>query len=66
MLTVLFDGVATGALLFLLALGLSVTLGIMNFVNLAHGSFAMLGGYVAVVMLKGWGVPLLCVCLSRS
>ncbi len=59
MLTVLFDGIATGALLFMLALGLSVTLGIMNFVNLAHGAFAMLGGYVAVVLLKGWGVPLL-------
>ena len=56
MLTVLFDGIAFGALLFLLALGLSVTLGIMNFVNLAHGAFAMLGGYVAVVMLNRWGV----------
>jgi len=55
-LTVLFDGIAFGALLFLLALGLSVTLGIMNFVNLAHGAFAMLGGYVAVVMLNRWGV----------
>jgi branched-chain amino acid transport system permease protein len=59
MLTVLFDGVAYGALLFLLAIGLSVTLGIMNFVNLAHGAFAMLGGYVAVVMLNRWGVPFL-------
>lgn len=56
MLTVLFDGIAFGALLFLLALGLSVTLGIMNFVNLAHGAFAMLGGYVAVVLLNRWGV----------
>jgi branched-chain amino acid transport system permease protein len=62
MLTVLFDGIAYGALLFLLALGLCVTLGIMNFVNLAHGSFAMLGGYVAVVLLNRWGVPFLC-CL---
>ncbi len=59
MLTVLFDGVSSGALLFLLALGLSVTLGIMNFVNLAHGSFAMLGGYVAVVLLNHWGLPFL-------
>jgi len=59
MLTVLFDGVASGALLFLLALGLSITLGIMNFVNLAHGAFAMLGGYVAVVLLNRWGVPFL-------
>jgi len=57
MLTVLFDGVAYGALLFLLAIGLSITLGIMNFVNLAHGAFAMLGGYVAVIMLNRWGVP---------
>jgi branched-chain amino acid transport system permease protein len=59
MLTVLFDGVASGALLFLLALGLSITLGIMNFNNLAHGSFAMLGGYVTVVLLNRWGVPFL-------
>ncbi len=59
MLTVLFDGLSSGALLFLLALGLSVTLGIMNFVNLAHGSFAMLGGYVAVVLLNRWGLPFL-------
>jgi branched-chain amino acid transport system permease protein len=59
MLTVLFDGVAYGALLFLLAIGLSITLGIMNFVNLAHGAFAMLGGYVAVVMLNKWGIPFL-------
>jgi branched-chain amino acid transport system permease protein len=59
MLTVLFDGVASGALFFLLALGLSITLGIMNFVNLAHGSFAMLGGYVAVYLLNKWGLPFL-------
>lgn len=59
MLTVLFDGIASGALLFLLAIGLSITLGIMNFTNLAHGAFAMLGGYVAVVMLNRWGVPFL-------
>ena len=40
---VLFDGFAYGMLLFLLSVGLSVTLGMMNFVNLAHCSFAMLG-----------------------
>ena len=45
---VLFDGLAYGMLLFLLSVGLSVTLGMMNFVNLAHCSFAMLGGYVTV------------------
>ena len=44
--TILFDGIAYGMLLFVLACGLSVTLGLMNFVNLAHGAFAMAGGYV--------------------
>ena len=48
---VLFDGFAYGMLLFLLSVGLSVTLGMMNFVNLAHGSFAMLGAYVAVTLM---------------
>ena len=49
MLTILFDGFSTGMLLFVLACGLAVTLGLMNFVNLAHGAFAMAGGYVTVV-----------------
>ena len=48
----LFDGVAYGMLLFLLSVGLSVTLGMMNFVNLAHCSFAMLGGYVTVTLMN--------------
>jgi branched-chain amino acid transport system permease protein len=52
---VLFDGFAYGMLLFLLSVGLSVTLGMINFVNLAHGSFAMLGAYVAVTLMAvGW------------
>src|ERR1700760_253285 len=59
MLTILFDGVAYGMLLFVLACGLSVTLGLMNFVNLAHGAFAMAGGYATVVMVNRWGVPFL-------
>jgi len=59
MLTILFDGVAYGMLLFVLACGLSITLGLMNFVNLAHGSFAMAGGYITVVLVNRWGVPFL-------
>ncbi|HEY5380279.1 MAG TPA: branched-chain amino acid ABC transporter permease [Pseudolabrys sp.] len=51
-LGVLFDGIAYGMLLFLLSVGLSVTLGLMNFVNLAHCAFAMLGGYVTVILMK--------------
>jgi branched-chain amino acid transport system permease protein len=56
---VLFDGFAYGMLLFLLSVGLSVTLGIMNFVNLAHCSFAMLGGYVTVTLTQKLGWPFL-------
>jgi branched-chain amino acid transport system permease protein len=58
-MTVLFDGIASGLLLFLISVGLSVTLGLMNFVNLAHGTFAMLGGYVCVTLLNRFGVPFL-------
>ena len=54
---VLFDGFAYGMLLFLLAVGQSVTLGMMNFINLAHCSFAMLGGYVTVVLMRQYGWP---------
>jgi branched-chain amino acid transport system permease protein len=56
---VLFDGLAYGMLLFLLSVGLSVTLGLMNFVNLAHCSFAMLGGYVVVTLTDRLGWPFL-------
>ena len=56
---VLFDGLAYGSLLFIIAIGLSVTLGLMNFVNLAHGAFAMLGGYVSVIAMSRAGIPFL-------
>jgi branched-chain amino acid transport system permease protein len=57
-LGVLFDGIAYGSLLFLISNGLSITMGLMNFVNLAHGAFAMLGGYLAVLLMRQ-GVPFL-------
>jgi branched-chain amino acid transport system permease protein len=56
---VLFDGIAYGSLLFLISVGLSVTMGLMNFINLAHGAFAMLGGFVCVTLLSRLGVPFL-------
>lgn len=59
MLTLLFDGLAYGMLLFVLSCGLAVTLGLMNFINLAHGAFAMAGGYVTVLLTNGMGVPFL-------
>src|SRR5258707_15029220 len=57
--TILFDGFAYGMLLFVLACGLSVTLGLMNFINLAHGAFAMAGGYCTVILVNRVGVPFL-------
>lgn len=58
-LGVVFDGIAYGALLFLISVGLSVTLGLMNVVNLAHGAFAMFGGYASIWLASSWGVPFL-------
>jgi branched-chain amino acid transport system permease protein len=62
MLTILFDGIAYGMLLFVLAVGLAVTMGLMNFINLAHGAFAMAGGYIAVLLMQRAGLPFL-LCL---
>jgi branched-chain amino acid transport system permease protein len=65
MLTLLFDGIAYGMLLFVLAVGLAVTLGLMNFINLAHGAFAMAGGYITVLAMNRLGVPFLA-CLPLA
>ena len=58
-LGVVFDGLAYGSLLFVISIGLSVTMGLMNFVNLAHGAFAMVGGYAVVLLMTQLGVPFL-------
>jgi branched-chain amino acid transport system permease protein len=65
MLTLLFDGVAYGMLLFVLSLGLAVTMGLMNFINLAHGAFAMAGGYILVALMQRAGWPFLA-CLPAA
>jgi branched-chain amino acid transport system permease protein len=52
-----FYGTAYGMVLYLLAVGLSVTLGLMRFINLAHGVFAMAGGYLTVLAMSRMGVP---------
>ena len=65
MLTILFDGIAYGMLLFILAVGLAVTMGLMNFINLAHGAFAMVGGYIMVLLMQRLGVPFL-LCLPAA
>jgi branched-chain amino acid transport system permease protein len=53
--TILIDGITYGMILFLVTIGLAVTLGLMRVVNLAHGVFAMLGGYVAVYLSRQFG-----------
>ncbi len=56
-ISIVFDGVAYAILLFIISVGLSVTMGLMGFVNLAHGAFAMIGGYVTVSLMTGAGLP---------
>ena len=58
-ITILFFGIAYGMILYLISVGLSVTMGLMGFVNLAHGVFAMLGGYATVTLMNRFGVPFL-------
>jgi branched-chain amino acid transport system permease protein len=52
-----FQSLAYASVLYLISVGLSVTLGLMGFVNLAHGVFAMAGGYLAAIAVSGYGVP---------
>ena len=64
-----FNGLSYGALLFLLASGLSLIFGVMRVVNLAHGSYFMLGGYVAVSVMWRTGsyvAALLCGALALA
>jgi branched-chain amino acid transport system permease protein len=51
----LLNSVQYGLLLFLLAAGLTLIFGIMGVVNLAHGSFYMLGAYMAYALTAAWG-----------
>ena len=52
-----FHGLAFAMVLYLISVGLSVTMGLMGFVNLAHGVFAMFGGYVMTSLMARLGVP---------
>ncbi len=57
--SILFDGLAWAMFLFILSVGLSVTMGLMGFVNLAHGAFAMAGGHLVLTATASWGIPFL-------
>jgi branched-chain amino acid transport system permease protein len=54
--SMLLGGVAAGMVLFIVSVGLSITMGLMGFVNLAHGGFAMLGGYAIALAMKHWSI----------
>ncbi len=58
-LSVAFDGLAFGMILFVISVGMSITMGLMGFANLAHGAFAMLGGYICMSLTNDWGIPFL-------
>ena len=51
-LNVALDGTAYGMVLFIIAVGMSLTLGLMRFVNLSHGAFAMFGGYLTAILIR--------------
>jgi branched-chain amino acid transport system permease protein len=55
--SILFHGLAYAMILYVISVGLSITMGLMGFANLAHGVFAMAGGYVAVTMTTAAGLP---------
>src|SRR4051812_47422520 len=57
LLSILFHGLAYAMILYIISVGLSVTMGLMGFVNLAHGVFAMAGGYVTVTLMNRYSVP---------
>ena len=57
LISIVFDGLAYGMLLFIIAVGLSITMGLMGFINLAHGAFAMAGGYAVASLTQAFGLP---------
>ncbi|MGE0744177.1 MAG: branched-chain amino acid ABC transporter permease [Rhodospirillales bacterium] len=62
-LSIAFDGLAYAMILFLISVGLSVTMGLMGFANLAHGAFAMVGGYLSITLMREAGVPFVLACV---
>src|ERR1700681_4747797 len=55
--SILFHGLAFAMVLYIVSVGLSLTMGLMGFVNLAHGAFAMAGGYITVMLMNRYQVP---------
>src|SRR6202049_276769 len=66
LMSVAFHGTAYGMILYVISVGLSVTMGLMGFVNLAHGVFAMAGGYVLTGFMSRWGMPFVPALLATA
>ncbi len=62
----LLSGLSYGMLLFLIACGLSLILGVMGILNLAHGSLYMIGAYVGLSLVQQWEVPWLLALLAAG
>jgi branched-chain amino acid transport system permease protein len=58
-ISILFDGLAYAMFLFIVSVGLSIKMGLMGIVNLAHGAFAMAGGYMMLTLTRSWGIGFL-------
>src|SRR3974390_1609215 len=56
LISILFHVLAYAMILYIVSVGLSVTMGLLGFVNLAHGAFAMAGGYVTVTLMNRYDV----------
>ncbi|WFU12863.1 branched-chain amino acid ABC transporter permease (plasmid) [Rhizobium sp. CB3090] len=59
LLSILVDGVSYGMILFMISVGLSITMGLMRVINLAHGGFALMGGALAHVLTMSFGMSFL-------
>ena len=54
-LAILIDGVSYGMVLFIISIGLSITMGLLRVINMAHGGFAMIGGFIAAFVMSRFG-----------
>lgn len=66
LVSIVFDGLAYAMVLFIISVGLSVTMGLMGFVNLAHGVFAMTGGYFTVSLMTALGFDFIPALLAAA
>lgn len=57
LLSILFTGTAYAMVLYIISVGLSITMGLLGIANLAHGAFAMAGGYLLITLLNRLSLP---------